>query len=84
MLQLACPAAAPGREGQPGRPRTHTGTRNNPVHKNLHYPVQCNTYTKNSANILSYKNIDQRVYCIVFAPENELAAISALVSVSVQ
>ncbi len=61
VVQVACPAAAQGRVGQPGRPRTHTGTRNNPVHKNLHYPVQCIIYTNNSANILSYKNIDQRV-----------------------
>jgi hypothetical protein len=46
VLQLACPAAAPGLVGQPGRPRTRTGTRNNPVHKNLHYPVQCNICTE--------------------------------------
>ncbi len=71
MLQLAYLAAAPGLVGQLGRPRTRTGTRNNPVHKNL-------PYTKNSTNILSYKYIDQ--VPLVFAPENELAAISALVS----
>ncbi len=66
MLQLACLAAAPGRVGHLGRPRTHTGTRNNPLHKkNLHYPVQCNIYTKNSTHILSYKTYKKVIKLLI-------------------